>query len=159
MRDLRQFPARTNRWFPFHPLSEVGISHIVKQYLVDKTYAETISGSWQFLLWPYETYTNVGTTLDSTDFGKVHIFDNGVNDVDCDLMSVATANMVASFICVRLGTGKLRMIAADADTILNSSAGGSIECTDATARGDYLIFRQIAETKWTVSGFGIWSVR
>jgi len=153
MRDLKPFPDRKNRWFPWGPQ----IGH--KFGLVDRRRDERVTGIWQFGQLPTETYTGIDATFTTDDFGKVHVFDNGSDYHEAYLPSVDTTHIGSWLTCVRLDDGLFRIFAADSDVIANSSAGGTIECADTTVRVDWLTLYLMTETQWSIGGFGIWSVR
>ena len=113
----------------------------------------------------YTVVTHVAdTVLTSTDMKKIHIFDVATAgaDLTATLPSVAAANLGDWIILVRVGTANtLFVYAADADTILDSSAGGTIECSDATYDLSTFAPWLLTATRWGAGPgcFGIWGTR
>ena len=106
-----------------------------------------------------ETHTT-SQVLAVADLNKVHIF-NSALDLTCTLPSVGADQLGYMVIMAKMGVGDLKIIAADTDTILDSSAGGSIECTDNTYEMPKMGLRLLTATEWH-SGpdcFGVWSTR
>jgi len=100
--------------------------------------------------------------LTVADLEKIHLFDVSVKDITVTLPSVASGDMGEWVVLVRIGTGNTLFIkAADADTILNSSAGGTIECSDASHNYSIFALLLVGATAWTAGPgcFGIWSTR
>jgi len=102
------------------------------------------------------------TNLTLSDMRKIHTMDVSGGDRQFTLPSVDSSSVGDWVIIVRIGTANtLYIYAADTDTILDSSAGGSIECNDATY--DLSTFSPIlfAATRWGAgpSCFGIWETR
>jgi len=95
-----------------------------------------------------------------SDLKQIHIF-NSASNLECWLPSV-DANYIGYWILIaKYGTGDLTIYSADADTILDSTAGGSIECTDNTYEMEKMNLILLTETEWHNwhSCFGIWSTR
>ena len=110
-------------------------------------------------VYKFETHT-ASDTLTVADLGMIHIF-NSASNLTCTLPSVSSAEIGVWVIIAKYGTGELDIVAADSDTILDSSAGGLIECTDNTYDMPKMCLRLYTETEWH-SGpecFGIWSTR
>lgn len=94
------------------------------------------------------------------DLKKIHIFNSALN-LECTLPSVVANDVGKWIICAKAGAGDLTINAPDADTILDSTAGGSIECTDNTYEMPKMGLILMTETEWH-SGpecFGVWETR
>lgn len=102
------------------------------------------------------------TILTLTDMRKIHIMDISGGEKTFTLPSVAAANLGDWIILVRLGTANRLLIqAADTDTILDSSAGGTIECSDATYDLSAFSPLLLTATRWGAGPgcFGIWDTK
>ncbi len=105
-----------------------------------------------------DTYTT-SATLKTTDFGKRIEFNNGANPVTCYLPSVESSDIGGMLTIYKLGTGHLRIQAADSDTIGNSTAGGAILTAEPSRPGMNIKLQLQSETKWfATAGYGIWYV-
>ncbi len=95
--------------------------------------------------------------LTAADFGKVIKFNNGASNVICYLPSVGPTDIDSFLIIMRLGTGMLRIKAADSDTIEKSSQGGILRCDEVGRVLANVILYLGTETKWSIlGGTGIW---
>ena len=104
------------------------------------------------------TYTGVGATLTNGHFGRVVKFVNGGIGVTCNLPSVGSSDIDSWLIIMRIGSGSVRIQAADSDTIETSSAGGAIICSETTRVVANTTIYLASETKWAIlAGTGIWS--
>ena len=101
--------------------------------------------------------TNVSLTLSQA--GRIIKMNNGTEARICYLPSVASTDIGIYYTIMKLGSGNLRIKAADSDTIGNSSAGGALISAEPTRVGaNVTLFLQSA-TMWIVNaGLGIWYV-
>ena len=108
------------------------------------TYGATIDGS-------------SGLTLTTSDIGKTVVV-NSSSDRTVYLPSVDSSHIGATFIIWKLGAGKVTIDAADSDTIMDSSAGGTIYNTGSTEVWASLILRLETATQWGIQGgVGTWT--
>ncbi len=108
------------------------------------------------------TTHNADTILTLADFKKIHTFDVTGGDIWVTLPSVAAANLGDWITLVRMGTANTLYIeTSDADTILDSSAGGTIDCDDATYDLSTFTPWLLTATRWGAGPgcFGIWNTR
>ncbi len=125
--------------------------------LGDRTADEDVAGAWRMPKRPSTTYTNVGATLTTSHFGRVIKFDNGIHPVTCQMPSVGTGQIDHWITIIRLGSGSLRIKAADSDVIEKSRAGGSIICEETGRIAANVTLYLATETKWAIiGGTGIW---
>ena len=102
----------------------------------------------------------VNHVLTLADLRKVHLFNSALNLI-CTLPSVDATNVGDWVVIAKQGAGNLTVVAADADTILDSTPGGVIECTDNTYEMPRVGLRLYTADEWH-SGpecFGVWSTR
>lgn len=105
-----------------------------------------------------ETYTT-DVSLTVRDMGKLIKFNNGANNLVCYLPSVESTDVGSIINIMKLGTGHLRIQAADSDVIGNSSAGGAIVSAEPDRVGANISLFLEAETRWSINaGLGIWYV-
>jgi len=97
---------------------------------------------------------NDGATLTTGDLGKVYVCDSG-SDQNFILPSVAATNVGAWVEFVKLGAGNLTITAVDSDTIDDSSAAGTVYCSDVGNASIKL--RLCAATEWIpISATNTW---
>ena len=98
--------------------------------------------------------------LTLADMYQVHIF-NSAADLTCTLPSVDATNLMTWVTVIRMGAGEVRILAADADTILDSSAGGSIFCDDPVYDNCSFTPILITATEWGAGriNFGRWGTQ
>jgi len=124
------------------------------------TIANTITAFSQYTVVTHTTDANLALS----DMKKIHIFDveTAGTDLIASLPSVASGNIGDWVIIVRVGTASTLYIwANDADTILDSSPGSVIECSDATYDLSTFTPLLLTATRWGSGpgGFGIWGTR
>jgi hypothetical protein len=108
------------------------------------TYGATIDGS-------------SGLTLTAGDIGKTVIV-NSSSDRTIYLPSVDSSHIGARFVVWKLGSGKVTIDAADSDTIMDSSAGGTIYNSSSTETWACLILRLESASQWGIQGgVGTWT--
>lgn len=108
------------------------------------TYGATIDGS-------------SGLTLTTSDIGKTVVV-NSSSDRTIYLPSVDSGHIGARFIIWKLGSGKVTIDAADSDTIMDSTAGGTIYNSSSTETWACLILRLETATQWGIQGgVGTWT--
>ena len=157
------------------------VADIIVTNLLDKSSNETISGAWRFgsgsnyatfdvngnlqfygessLKIPIETHTT-DTILALSDLHKIHIF-NSAGDRTCTLPSVSSSHLGRWVVIAKQGTGDLVIQTADADTIIDSTAGGIIECTTNDYPMQKIALMLMTSTEWHnwKGSFGVWSTR
>lgn len=101
------------------------------------------------------TYS-VDTRLNTSHFGKIIKFNSNL-DLTCYLPNVSILNVDSWVVVMRLGTGSLRIQAADADRIETSSAGGGTVCSEPGRKAANVKLFLASETQWAIlAGTGIW---
>ena len=97
-------------------------------------------------------------SLTIADLRKIHIFDCSASDLKCNLPSVDGTNVREWLVAAKIGNHSLRIWAADADTVMDSAAGGSLLCDDATYLMEKIGLLLMSETAWHSweGSFGIW---
>ena len=100
---------------------------------------------------------DAGYTLLTSDSGKTaRVNSGGAQTVD--LPSVDATNIGAMFGVWKLGAGNVTIQAADADTINDGAAGGTLINSTATQTWGIVILQLVSETKWIVRfGVGTWA--
>ncbi len=100
------------------------------------------------------------TTLTKSYLGYYIKVDNGASSMTMTLPSVAAPEVDSWIGFIRLGSGPLKIKAADSDTIESSSSGGFIRCDEGSERvlANVKLYLATA-TKWAIlAGTGIWKV-
>jgi hypothetical protein len=98
--------------------------------------------------------------LTTDDFGKSIVFNNGTNEVTCNLPTVSSKDLHCWVGPIyRLGTGKVIITADPACKIEYSSLGGSIYCNEERRAAANVTLELVSTTQWgIISGTGIWKV-
>jgi hypothetical protein len=108
------------------------------------TYGATVDGS-------------NGITLTTSQIGMTVIV-NSSSDRTVNLPSVDSSYIGATFTIWKLGTGKVTIDAADSDTIMDSSAGGTIYNSSTTEIWACIRLRLQTATQWAIDGgVGNWT--
>jgi hypothetical protein len=90
------------------------------------------------------------------DFNKVFIHSHASDSKTWNLPSVAAAQMGGILKFVKLGTGTMTIDAADADTIDDSAAGGTIYCSDSGIAT--ISLQLVGASKWVVvAATNVWT--
>ena len=91
------------------------------------------------------------------DMKRVHVMDVSGGLRTFWLPTIGTGNIGEWFIAVRNGTGNaLRVWAGGTNKVLNSAAGGYVECNDAGHDYSSLLFVVVADGQWGNPSYGIW---
>ncbi len=94
-------------------------------------------------------------TLFISDFGKTFT-STGTADIQYNLPSVSAIDIGAQFTIVRLGLGKVTILAGAGDKIMDSGFGATIYSNDASYAS--ITLRLITETQWIIIGaVGTWT--
>ena len=101
-------------------------------------------------------FTNTSAVLTERHFGKIIIFENGANDVNCTLPHIGSSDKYSWIDVYRLGTGRLTVIATDLDKIELSSYGGKVYCDEKGRMAANLRFMVVRENLWAIVTTGIW---
>jgi hypothetical protein len=97
--------------------------------------------------------------LITKDFGRLLKFDNDRRIARCYLPKGNEIDIGGKLNILRLGDGPLRIIAADTDTIGNSSIGGGLVCAEPDRKGANVTLLLQTATRWSIDGgLGIWYV-
>ena len=116
-----------------------------------------VSGSWE------EIQTGGGSsnltildktddyTIQTTDLGKIITMD-ATTSKTLTFPSVGSSDIGLYFTIVKKGSGDLVIQASDSDTILDSSAGGTLSNTVSTDIYSTLTLVLISETEWITKG-------
>jgi hypothetical protein len=92
-----------------------------------------------------------------TDYGKTFVITNALS-VNFTLPSVTVANAGLTYTFVKLSSGTLTITAADADTIADSGAGGTLSDSEAAETYATVTIRLVGETQWVLlGGHGTWT--
>jgi len=103
------------------------------------------------------TVIDDSTEITLTELGGVLVIDNP-SAVNVYLPSVGADDVAQSLEVFRIGAGAVTIHAADADTINNSAAGGTLAATRAGQTDAAVKIRLINETRYgIVSVIGSWS--
>ena len=99
-------------------------------------------------------------TLTIASLNQVYLM-NSASDRIIYLPSVSATEIGKWVILIKAGAGKLKVDAADSDTIADSTAGGSIECDEGAVVDRKIGLRLMTATEWELGPecFGIWSTR
>ena len=99
-------------------------------------------------------------TLNTDDFGKLHLFNTGSSDLVCTLMTASSADKDGWLTIVRTGTGRLTIIPDAAAKIESGLLGGRIWCEEPKRVAANMTLQLITATQWAItSAMGIWIVR
>ena len=124
--------------------------------LTDKTNDENITGSWRLPKKRSVTYSSSPVNLTSDDFGKIVKINNQSTDFIVNLPSVNADDINCWLNIMRLGTGEVRINAADQDRIETSSPGGALICNEANRMVANIELFLATETQWGIMNTGIW---
>jgi hypothetical protein len=98
-----------------------------------------------------------GITLTTSQIGMTVIV-NSSSDRTVNLPSVDSSHIGATFTIWKLGAGKVTIDAADSDTIMDSSAGGTISNSASTEIWACIKLRLETATQWGIQGgVGTWT--
>jgi hypothetical protein len=90
-------------------------------------------------------------TIQTSDLGKIITMD-ATTSKTLTLPSVGSSDIGLYFTIVKKGSGDLVIQASDSDTILDSTAGGTLSNTVSTDVYSALTLVLISETEWIVKG-------
>jgi len=93
-------------------------------------------------------------TILSSDFGKTLVM-NSIDNKTFSLPSVNVTNIGNWLTLANINTGRLTIAAADSDTIVDSTAGGTIYSDDDSIAT--ITIELVSETQWLITGaHGTW---
>lgn len=117
-----------------------------------------VSGSWEEIQTGGGGSSNL-TILDKTDDYTIQVSDLGkvitmdaLTSKTLTLPSVTSSDIGLNFTIVKKGEGDLIIQASDSDTILDSSAGGTLSNTVSTDIYSAITLVLISETEWITKG-------
>jgi hypothetical protein len=147
-------PKITNdTFYPIVPSLASGDYLIILQDgIVKKTTVGALVGS------PAEvTFSDSDTTINLSALGGILVIDNS-SPVNVYLPSVGPEHIGQPLEVYRIGTGSVTVHAADADTINDSAAGGSVASTRAGQTDAAIVLRLITETRYAIASvIGSWT--
>lgn len=115
-----------------------------------------IDGAVNYFSTIEEYFNTTEIYLTESDFRKTIVIDS-TSETVVYLPSVTASEKGAQIRVVKLGPGKVTVIAANSDVIADSSPGGSIYNDEVTETYANLTFLLVRQNQWVIWGHGTWT--